>query len=72
MKILSKSLFVFLILSFLMLSFSWVIAQEKPIKAELPVLLTSCGQSPGPMTLKVIMERRAKIKPIYNLQATAD
>ena len=32
------------------------IAQEAA-KADLPVLITSCGQSPGPMKLKVFMKR---------------
>jgi len=32
-------------------------AQEKPVKAETPALITSCGQSPGPNTIKVIMQR---------------
>jgi hypothetical protein len=31
--------------------------QEPAVKAELPVLVTSCGQSPGPTTLKVVLQR---------------
>lgn len=34
-----------------------VSAQETPVKAELPVLVTSCGQSPGPTYIKVFMTR---------------
>jgi len=41
----------------LVLVVSSLIAQEKPAKAELPVLLTSCGQSPGPIRLKVFLQR---------------
>ena len=32
-------------------------AQESPVKAELPVLLTSCGQSPGPERVKFFLGR---------------
>jgi hypothetical protein len=32
-------------------------AQDSPIKAELPVLLTSCGQSPGPERIKFFLKR---------------
>ncbi len=32
-------------------------AQESPVKAELPVLLTSCGQSPGPERVKFFLDR---------------
>ena len=30
---------------------------QTPVKAEEPALLTSCGQSPGPVMLKVVMQR---------------
>lgn len=46
-------------------------AQQKEIKAELPVLVTSCGQSPGPMKFKVFM-KRLKLDFVYNLGATAE
>ncbi|RKY85562.1 hypothetical protein DRQ09_07115 [candidate division KSB1 bacterium] len=60
------------IISFLfILLYSSVIAQEKTSpKAELPVLITSCGQSPGPVRLKVFM-KRLKFPFDYNLHATA-
>ncbi|HSG82520.1 MAG TPA: DUF6305 family protein, partial [Gemmatimonadota bacterium] len=32
-------------------------AQEAPASAELPVLLTSCGQSPGPARLRFFLNR---------------
>ena len=32
-------------------------AQEAPVTAELPVLLTSCGQSPGPARVKFFLSR---------------
>jgi hypothetical protein len=32
-------------------------AQESPVQAELPVLLTSCGQSPGPERVKFFLGR---------------
>ena len=39
--------------------------------AEEPVLLTSCGQSPGPVRLKIFMQR-LKMDYTYNLLVTAD
>lgn len=57
--------------SLLLLVSSFGLVQEKVAKAELPVLITSCGQSPGPMKLKVFA-KRLKIDHIYNLQAAAE
>ena len=54
----------------LLLLVSSIPAQEKPPKAELPVLVTSCGQSPGPMKFKVFM-KRLKFDYDYNLLASA-
>lgn len=72
MKWLAKLTAGTLLFSFLLLSlFSSILAQEKPPKAELPVLITSCGQSPGPMKLKVFM-KRLKLDHVYNTQATAE
>jgi hypothetical protein len=34
-----------------------LVAQAPEAKAELPVLVTSCGQSNGPTTIKVVMQR---------------
>jgi len=31
--------------------------QDEAVKAETPVLVTSCGQSPGPNTIKVVLQR---------------
>lgn len=42
---------------FLTLSENAVLSQPESPKAELPVLITSCGQSPGATMLKVIMNR---------------
>ena len=71
MKALSKSLTITILFSLLLFSlFSTVVAQEKAIQAELPVLLTSCGQSPGPVRVKVFL-KRLKFDHEYNLQATA-
>jgi hypothetical protein len=43
---------------------------QTPVKAEEPALLTSCGQSPGPVMLKVVMQR-LKIGFELNSLATA-
>ena len=79
MKRLSKLMVAAVLFSFLfLLLFSSVLAQEKAaadIKAELPVLLTSCGQSPGPVSLKAIMTVKrynVNIVPVFSLLATAD
>lgn len=45
--------------------------EDQPIKAETPVLLTSCGQSPGPVMLKVILQRTG-VNFDFNSLATAD
>ncbi len=42
--------------------------QERPAKAETPALITSCGQSPGPTTIKVVMQR---LKLAYELDPLA-
>jgi hypothetical protein len=71
MKTLSKLSVGLLLVGFLLLSFSSLIAQDKPLKAKEPVLVTSCGQSPGPMKLKVFM-KRLKFDHVYDLQVMAD
>lgn len=38
-------------------------------KAGLPVLLTSCGQSPGPTTFDIFL-KRLKMDYVYNMEAT--
>ncbi len=45
-------------------------AQEAPVKAELPVLLTSCGQSPGPERVRFFL-RRLELEHEFFEQATA-
>lgn len=79
MKWLSKVITGAILFSFLLLLlFSSVFAQEKAaadMKAELPVMITSCGQSPGPVSLKVIMTSKrydVNIVPVFNVLATAD
>jgi len=42
--------------------------QDRPAKAETPALITSCGQSPGPTTIKVVMQR---LKLSYDLDPLA-
>jgi hypothetical protein len=45
-------------------------AQEAPVTAELPVLLTSCGQSPGPARVKFFLSR-LELEHEFLEQATA-
>lgn len=71
MKVFSKLTVVFVLIVFLLLSFFSLLAQDKQIKAELPVLVTSCGQSPGPMKLKVFL-KRLKFDHVYDLHVTVD
>ena len=52
------------------LAFSPASAQKQKVKLEQPVLLTSCGQSPGPLKIKVFFGR-LNIDYVYNLQASA-
>jgi hypothetical protein len=49
---------------------SAIAAAQEAAKADLPVLVASCGQSPGPMKIKVFM-KRLKMDHVYSLQATA-
>ncbi len=44
-------------------------AQKQAVKLEQPVLLTSCGQSPGPLKIKVFFGRLS-MEYVYNLQAS--
>jgi hypothetical protein len=45
-------------------------AQKQTVKLEQPVLLTSCGQSPGALKIKVFFGKLG-IDYVYNLQASA-
>jgi len=47
---------------------AFLAGQERPAKAETPALITSCGQSPGPTTIKVVMQR---LKLAYELDPLA-
>lgn len=71
MRFITKESDAIVLFTFLLLSFSILLAQEKTEKAEQPVLVTSCGQSPGPMKFKVFM-KRLKFDYDYNLQASAE
>lgn len=66
MKKLIKPLLLFLSLNFFIIGGN-IYAQT----AELPALLTSCGQSPGPVRLKIFMTR-LNLDYEYNTMATAD
>jgi hypothetical protein len=46
-------------------------AQKPVAKLEQPVLLTSCGQSPGPLKIKVFLAK-LNIDHVYNLQASVN
>jgi hypothetical protein len=52
------------------LVWSPALAQKQTVKLEQPVLLTSCGQSPGPLKIKVFFSKLG-IEHVYNLQASA-
>ena len=45
-------------------------AQKQAVKLGQPVLLTSCGQSPGPLKIKIFFGR-LNTDYVYNLQASA-
>ena len=63
------SSFVLLVL-FAGLTWTTASAQKQAFKLEQPVLLTSSGQSPGPLKFKVFFNR-LNIEQVYNSQATA-
>jgi hypothetical protein len=44
-------------------------AQKQAVKLEQPVLLTSCGQSPGPLKIKVFFGR-LNLDYVFNMQAS--
>jgi hypothetical protein len=49
-----------------------VFAQAQPIKAGTPVLITSCGQSPGPVMMKVILQKVGIAYDLTPLAANSD
>lgn len=67
MKCISSIFFFIIVVS---LAWSPAMAQKQTIKLEQPVLLTSCGQSPGPLKIKVFLAK-LKIDHVYDLQASA-
>jgi hypothetical protein len=62
----------FVLLIFVAAGLVWspATAQKQAIKLDQPVLLTSCGQSPGPLKIKVYFGKLG-IEYVYNLQASA-
>ncbi len=69
MKTQSRLIYLGAALSLLLLSVPPAPAAP-PQKAELPVLVTSCGQSPGPVRFQVFLKKLG-LDHVYNLQATA-
>ncbi len=63
-----KRAFAILSAAALAAAFFAVPADAEDLKAEAPVLLTSCGQSPGPVMLKVVLQ---KIQVPYELNSLA-
>ena len=48
------------------------VSAQVPVKAGTPVLITSCGQSPGPVMLKVILQKVGIAYDLNPLAANAD
>jgi hypothetical protein len=67
LKGLPRLIFLICLGSFLSFSVNQAVAQN----ASEPVLLTSCGQSPGPVRLKIFLQKLT-INFDYNLQAKAE
>jgi hypothetical protein len=65
-----KGLAILTLIVFFVLSAPWLTAAAGAEKAGLPVLLTSCGQSPGPVKIQVFL-KKLQLDYAYNLQATA-
>ncbi len=55
----------------LTLTFTPAPARGQDASAELPVMVTSCGQSPGPVRIQFFMNR-LKMDHEFNMEATAD
>jgi hypothetical protein len=68
MKRLTVLLSILIVLS-LLWSPAW--SQKQNVKLDHPVLLTSCGQSPGPLKIKVFLAK-LNIDHVYNLQASVN
>ena len=68
MKPIQRSFTAAMIIAALALTASLAAGQAQAPKAETPVLLASCGQSPGPVMLKVILQ---KLDLKYELNALA-
>ena len=70
MKPIHRLLLAAMIIAGLVLAAPFTAGQAEAPKAETPVLLTSCGQSPGPVMLKVILQKLG-LKYELNALATA-
>jgi ABC-type proline/glycine betaine transport system substrate-binding protein len=68
MKPIHRSLLAAMIIAALALTATFAAGQAQTPRAETPVLLASCGQSPGPVMLKVILH---KLGFSYELNALA-
>lgn len=60
-----------LVTGFLFTAISPAFTQVDSEKADLPVMVTSCGQSPGPVRIQFFFNR-LQIDHVFNLQATAE
>ena len=56
----------------LMLGFGPAQAQDSPVTAETPVLLTSCGQSPGPTYVKLFLGRMGVDHEVMEMATAQD
>lgn len=66
-----KKTISYTVIALICIFISLSIDNAKAQTAEEPILLTSCGQSPGPVRLKIFMSR-LELDFDYNLFATAD
>jgi hypothetical protein len=70
MKVLIRSMAFLLVFLFLLPVTSLLPIANSAEKAALPVLLTSCGQSPGPVRIQVFL-KKLQLDHVYNPQATS-
>jgi hypothetical protein len=67
-----KIMILALVGALLLAAVPYVCAQNPAAKAGTPVLITSCGQSPGPVMLKVILQKVGIAYELNSLAANAD
>jgi hypothetical protein len=70
MRVLIKSMAFLLVFFLLLPAMPLLPLASGAEKAALPVLLTSCGQSPGPVRIQVFL-KKLQLEHVYNAQATA-